>query len=253
MRHVMLVVLAAGLLACGGGGDDSGDDDDPAVCGDDVCNGGESNASCPRDCPAGQVCGDGACNGNETTASCETDCPASQVCGDGTCSGNETNSTCPTDCPCTDNTVGDDTCTGENVCINGSCVNAFGRTYHIIVFSGQMTQNNAAGDTWDAAGGLPDPLVSVTLNGTSLGQTSTQQDTLTPQWNQFFNTVIAGGSSFQIDVFDEDVAVNDPMFGCVASPNLSAEIIRAYTNTCASAASTPAGAGSSIVFWFEPQ
>ncbi|MCA9678699.1 MAG: hypothetical protein KC464_26965 [Myxococcales bacterium] len=245
---VLAMVAAMSMAACGGD-----DDDGAAVCGDNACTGGETNATCPRDCPAGQVCGDGVCSGNETTASCAVDCPANPTCGDGTCSGQETTASCPGDCPCTDNTTGDDTCSGENVCINGACVNAFGRNYHIVIFNGQMTQNNAAGETWDAAGGLPDPLVSVTLNGTLIGSTSTQQDTLTPQWNEYLTAVIPGGSTFRVDVLDEDLTVDDPMFACATLPTLSAANIRAYVNTCSSAAGTPAGPGSSIAFWFEAQ
>ncbi|MCA9676952.1 MAG: hypothetical protein KC464_18130 [Myxococcales bacterium] len=132
-------------------------------------------------------------------------------------------------------------------------MNAFGRNYHIVISNGQMTQNNAAGETWDAAGGLPDPKVSITLNGTLVGSSSTQQDTLTPEWNEYLTTVIPGGSTFRIDVLDEDLTVDDPMFACVASPTLGADTIRAYLNSCASAAGTPAGPGSSVFFWFEPQ
>ncbi len=65
------------------------------VCGDAVCNGAETNATCPQDGPA--VCGDGVCNGTETNATCPQDCPA--VCGDGVCNGTETDLTCPQDCP----------------------------------------------------------------------------------------------------------------------------------------------------------
>lgn len=113
-----------------------------------------------------------------------------------------------------------------------------------------MQQNTAAGDTWDAAGGLPDPFVDIILNGVSLGVTSTQEDTLTPTWNQQATAIIAGGSSFQLDVYDSDVTVNDYMFGCLWQP-LNAAVIRKVINQCDSFASQPAGLGSSIVFWFE--
>ena len=73
-----------------------------AVCGDGVCNGGETQASCSQDCGTAQtyVCGDGTCNGDETEATCSTDCGTTiiYVCGDGTCNGDETQSSCPADC-----------------------------------------------------------------------------------------------------------------------------------------------------------
>ena len=47
----------------------------PPACGDGVCNGTESAASCPADCgPPPPACGDGACNGTESAASCPADC-----------------------------------------------------------------------------------------------------------------------------------------------------------------------------------
>ncbi len=53
-------------------------------------------------------CGDGICNGTETNATCPADCPLIPTptptppppfCGDGKCNGTETNATCPADCP----------------------------------------------------------------------------------------------------------------------------------------------------------
>ena len=53
-------------------------------CGDSMCNGSESCASCPGDCgacsvtptPSGPFCGDGWCNVGETCATCPADCGA---------------------------------------------------------------------------------------------------------------------------------------------------------------------------------
>jgi hypothetical protein len=42
-----------------------------------------------------RVCGDGVCNGDKTPATCPADCA---WCGDGACNGNETSFTCPGDC-----------------------------------------------------------------------------------------------------------------------------------------------------------
>ena len=47
------------------------------VCGDGKCDPGETNSSCPKDCPSvppAPVCGDGQCNGGETAATCAKDC-----------------------------------------------------------------------------------------------------------------------------------------------------------------------------------
>lgn len=43
---------------------------------------------------------DGTCDAGETNASCPADCPAT-TCGNGTCDAGESNATCPADCPVT--------------------------------------------------------------------------------------------------------------------------------------------------------
>ena len=45
-------------------------------CGDTMCNGAETNATCPGDCMATDFCGDTMCNGAETNATCPGDCMA---------------------------------------------------------------------------------------------------------------------------------------------------------------------------------
>ncbi len=77
-----------------------------AVCGDAVCDVGESPLSCPQDCP--DVCGDGVCSGIENPLNCGQDCP--DVCGDGLCSGVEATTTCPADCG---SACGDGVCNGS--------------------------------------------------------------------------------------------------------------------------------------------
>lgn len=56
------------------------------VCGSRGCEPGESNRSCPQDCPQQQpqVCGDGYCEGTESVSNCIQDCMYSDFCWDST-------------------------------------------------------------------------------------------------------------------------------------------------------------------------
>ncbi len=58
------------LSGCGGAMPAT--EQDCSVCGDNVCNGAETHASCPADC----LCGNGVCDPLETNALCPADCPA---------------------------------------------------------------------------------------------------------------------------------------------------------------------------------
>lgn len=245
----MMIALVS-VTACA---TDGGPGSDP-VCGDGTCSGDESHATCAADCPdTGPFCGDGTCNNNETTATCAADCPAAgPFCGDGTCNGSETTTTCPADCAQTACTSAPDSCTGETVCVAGSCVAAFGRVYKVVMVDGVMTQTDSTGATWDPLGGLPDPMIKLTLNGTDVGVSSSKQDTLTPAWNEFLSTAIPGGSSFVISVFDADVSSNDQMFSCQNAP-LTANLLRVHGAPYVTCSGTGALASAHVRLAFLPQ
>ena len=85
-----------------------------ATCGDDICSGDETLASCPEDCTPTETCGNSFCGVGENTANCPVDCPAANSCGNGVCDAGETTNSCPADCPApTGDVCGDGTCTGN--------------------------------------------------------------------------------------------------------------------------------------------
>ena len=72
----------------------------PAVCGNGICESGETTINCPQDCPG--YCGDGICNSYyENSTTCPEDCGTLTYCGNGICEPeyNETYWNCPQDCP----------------------------------------------------------------------------------------------------------------------------------------------------------
>ncbi|MEJ7600330.1 MAG: C2 domain-containing protein [Kofleriaceae bacterium] len=214
--------------ACGGdgGGDGDGDGtpDAPAgSCGNGTCEVSETATSCSADCSVAD-CGNGTCGLDESSTSCPQDCEAE--CGNGVCEAGETTSSCAEDCATASCTADPLSCTGETVCIAGTCENAFGRNYRIKVVSAVFTEKKGNGDAWDVGGGLPDGKVTVTVNGTAV-TTPVVNDTLTPTWNFLTGpTLIPGGTNLKIEVLDDDVAADDLGWVCINNP-LTADLIRA--------------------------
>lgn len=130
-----------------------------------------------------------------------------------------------------------DSCGGETICVSGSCVAAFGRVYSIRDVSVQVPTTDPNGAAWDAGGGAPDLKLEVLVNGTSVAMTPAVQDQFSATFAGPFNVTLIAGSSLELSVLDEDLTVDDPAYGCGASP-IEAGQLRQRALMCASAGGT---------------
>jgi hypothetical protein len=92
------------------------------VCGDGICDPGESCSNCPADCgTCSPVCGNGICEAGETCSNCPADCgTCAPVCGNGLCEPGETCTSCSHDCgPCPGGPIcGNSLCEAGETCSN---------------------------------------------------------------------------------------------------------------------------------------
>jgi hypothetical protein len=72
--------------------------------------------------------------------------------------------------------------------------------------------------------------------------TSTVQDRFSGNFAGPFAFELAGGANLEFLAYDEDVTVNDPAFGCVATP-ITANLLRSRELMCTGGGATQ---GSSI-------
>lgn len=194
MWTYLVIAVAALTLGC------ASDDGDGGSCGDGVCR-GETNATCPDDCPAnGPFCGDGTCNGTETATTCADDC------------GTTACSTSP------------DNCNGETICIAGTCEAAFPRVYAItsVTVSVPTTNPNDGGNPWDVGGGAPDLYLA---DMTCTGFTVAVQDQFSASFAGPFDVQLVAGTTLRIDVCDEDtIDPPDGAFACQEAPITAARL-----------------------------
>ena len=116
-------------------------------CGNDVCGRKETCVTCTRDCGACSGCGNGVCDAAETCANCAADCGRcnSEFCGNGVCSRRESCTACSRDCcPSPQCTLASDCPATNNQCTGPSCV--AGQCSTSFVASGTPVQNQTPGD-----------------------------------------------------------------------------------------------------------
>lgn len=102
------------------------------------------------------------------------------------------------------------TCKAGFVCKGTTCDLDPTGQWVITVTTGRVNEKKADGTTWDIPGGLPDPLVCLTLNGTRRC-TATKADTLMPTWNEPFSSATATALQvgFKVEFLDEDIGTSE--------------------------------------------
>jgi hypothetical protein len=129
-------------------------------------------------------------------------------------------------------------CTGDTICLDDVCQPAFGRSYVFTVTSGTFPSADSMGASWDEAGGLPDPYVELTINGT-MYRTPTITDSAAPAWSYATPAIaIAAGSAVRIGVYDDDEPTDNAAWGCLSDP-LAVEYLRSGGLGCTGPGSLP--------------
>ncbi len=130
-----------------------------------------------------------------------------------------------------------DSCTGETICLAGSCVAAFPRAYSISELQISVPTTMPDGSPWDLGGGAPDLFLAAYVNNQAAAVTPTAFDRFSASFAGPYTLTLGAGSSLLIQAFDEDLTINDPAYGCVASP-LTAALLRERILGCSSAGNT---------------
>jgi len=118
-------------------------------------------------------------------------------------------------------------CGSRLVCVTNACQSAFPRTYIITFDSAQVSKYKASGNSWDTLGGAPDPRAALLVDGDILCQTSTDQDTFDPVWNEACEVLLYESSEVVFALWDMDLADHDPIGSVSGGTPLSDSIIKA--------------------------
>lgn len=105
-------------------------------------------------------------------------------------------------------------------CTDGRCLGSDpAETWSIRIDRGTVTQYDPTNAAWDVPGGLPDPMVCLTINGRR-ACTPTKQDTLTPVWSYTFPAARLSylRAGVTVEMLDEDLADNDTICGSGVIP-----------------------------------
>lgn len=85
----------------------------------------------------------------------------------------------------------------------------YGTNYQITIYSTQIDRTGPGGKDWDTFNKLPDPFVTVIINGNKQFSTSVRDNTCSPEWDETFTIDYRHGDTIVIEVWDQDLAFND--------------------------------------------
>ncbi len=227
-------------MSCGGCCGPSGcveiEDESVARC-------GRTGAACGA-CGGGEACVDGACVDTSCSATCAGCCIGA------TCIDPVSVSSCGADgSPC----MG---CGADAICTSGMCMPDLSTTWDVIAVSGVVPERTPDGDPWDSFGGLPDPIVRLTVGAAGAertGMTTSQPNTTSPAWNEpvlqrvTAQQIIDGAT---LTVLDEDLVGGETIGTCtLAYAPSDFPSVRHWV--CSADATGPAYAGWEVVLRVE--
>lgn len=94
-----------------------------------------------------------------------------------------------------------------------------GTSYQVTIRSAQIDQTGPDGKNWDTFNKLPDPFVTVFINGNKQFSTGVKDNTCSPRWDETFTIDYRRGDTIVIEVWDEDLGSHD-LIGRWKSTNL---------------------------------
>ena len=104
----------------------------------------------------------------------------------------------------------DDECAEGLFYYQGTCQSPWGKKWIVTFIDAKVAEKNADGETWDAAGGLPDLFAVVKINGTEVFRTNSGKDSTSVTWNKS-TTIEFSAKTDKIFycLYDEDVVGGD--------------------------------------------
>lgn len=122
-------------------------------------------------------------------------------------------------------------CDGDDVCIDGACVSAWGRSYELSVVQARMPPRAPDGSAWDYDGGPPDPVVVVRIGSTYALITEVVVDAFVASFEERAVKTLARDRTWEVWLYDADIAGPQPGLVCRFEP-LSAAYLRERRLRC---------------------